>query len=66
MPKILPPPPPAPTPPRALLLKRLGRNRRFNLIKILDRRFQIPSILHQTHARVLGVHPRPCGYLGNE
>lgn len=28
------------------LLKRLGRNGRFNLFKILDRRFQIPSILH--------------------
>jgi hypothetical protein len=41
------------------LLISIRRNRSLNLLVIPQRRIQIPSILHQTHGGVLGIHPCP-------
>jgi hypothetical protein len=45
------------------LLISIRRNRSLDLLVIPQCRIQIPTILHQTHRSVLGIHPCPLSYL---
>jgi hypothetical protein len=45
------------------LLISIRRNRSLDLLEIPQCRIQIPSILHQTHGSVLGIHPCSLSYL---
>ena len=45
------------------LLISIRRNRSLDLLEIPQCRVQIPSILHQTHGSVLGIHPCSLSYL---